>query len=479
MERNLTFYTFYYLISLIAMRVCGILAKILLARSITPYEYGLITLIILTIPNFLQFITNFCFYDILGHATDGRKYLSFSMIYGVLTTAILASVFLLFQTPIFTYLNIPSEYWELSYFIIFIVLLSITIRSIISGFLRGIRKHAYAATLSAEPSILRVLFIGIAVYLFGINNFYWIIILFALPPLLTIIPVIIMKFNELGISLKKIEIPNSQMMVFGLSFFILNLWLGVTQQINSLIISHELGITWQGYFDVSLSAVAVITFFSSAIYLISAPETTNDNNRSELLSKRGGFGDIGKILFSLCLLCVIIIFFYSHEIINLLFTEKYSVAGDYLIILAIGYTILFIQQYSSYLTISAEGKKGLTKLSLITAAGLVLLPILTHFMICYLGFLGAYLSIAIFIVYYTIATILISTNRIPLLLLSVKADRLFLSVLGTFLILYVSHFSFIPGTVISVLVFTTLILLLGYIESDTVLIMIGMQGKKA
>jgi len=151
MDRNLTFYTLFYLISLIAMRVCGIFAKILLARSITPYEYGLITLIILTIPNFMQFITNFCFYDILGHATDGKKYLGFSLIYGIISTIILALIFYMCHAPIFTFLNIPQDYWWIFYIIIFTVLFSVTIRGVITGYLRGIRKHTYAASLSAEP----------------------------------------------------------------------------------------------------------------------------------------------------------------------------------------------------------------------------------------------------------------------------------------------------------------------------------------
>jgi len=226
--------------------------------------------------------------------------------------------------------------------------------------------------------------------------FYAIIILFALPPFLTLIPVIIIKFRDLSLSVKSVELPNSQIMNFGLSFFILNLWMGVTQQINSIILSHELGIIWQGYFDVSLSAVAVITFFSSAIYMISAPETTIKNNRSELLLKRGGFGDIGKILFSMCLLCVLITYFYSYQIITFLFTEKYAIASDYLIILAIGYAVLFVQQFCSYLSVSDEGKKGLSKLSLVTVASLVFFPFFTYFMIFYFGFLGAYLATTIF-----------------------------------------------------------------------------------
>ena len=479
MERNLTFHTFFYLISLVMMRVCGILAKILLARPLTPYEYGLITLIVLTIPNIMQLITNFCFYDILGHGTDGKKYLGISLVYGILATVILGIIFFIFQETIFTFLNIPQAYWEMCCIVIFIVLFSVTIRGVLTGYLRGIRAHTYAASLSAEPSILRVIFLACAIYLFGIDDFYAIIILFALPPLITLIPVIIYKFRELSLSLKTILIPNRKMVMFGLSFFILSLWMGLTQMISSIVISHDLGIIWQGYYDVSLSTVAVITFFSSAIYLVSGPETTTTNNRSDLLKNKGGFGDIGKFLFSMCLLCVLILYFYSYQIITLLFTEKYAISSDYIIILAIGYAILFIQQYCAYLTISVEEEKGLSRLSIITIASLVLFPFFSHFMILNFNFMGAYLATTFFIIFYTIITIVLIRDRTPLALLFVKIDRLALSVLGTFLIIYILHFSLIPGILTSLVSFTSLIFLLGYVKKDIITDMVRLKSKKS
>jgi O-antigen/teichoic acid export membrane protein len=466
MQRNLSFYTFFYLISLVLMRICGILAKILLARSITPYEYGLITLIVLAIPGAMQLITNFCFFDILGHATEGKKYLGISLIYGSFSTVFLAIIFFVFRADIFTFLNIPKEYWEISYILLFVVLFTVTIRGMITGYLRGIRNHVFAATFSAEPSIIRILFIVFGVYLVGIDNFYAIFILFALPPLITLIPVIIFKFQELRVSLKSILLPNREMAMFGFSFFILTVWLSLSLSINSVIISHDLGIVWQGYWDVSLSMVTVITFFSSAIYLVSAPETTLNNNRSELLLKPGGFGDIGKILLSMCLLCVLIIYFYSYQLITLLFTKNYAIASDYLIILAIGYTVLFIQQYCAFLNISTEGDKNLSNLSLITIFSIIIFPFFTHFMILYFGFMGAYLATTIFIILFTIITMVMIEDRTPLLLLLKKIDRLILSVFGTFLILYLLHLPLIPGILTSLVLFTLLIFSLGYVDWD-------------
>ncbi len=405
MEKNLSLYTFYYFMSLILMRASGIIAKILLARSITPYEYGLITLIVLALPGTMQLFTNFCFFDVLGHATEGKKYFSFSLIYGTITTALLAVIIFLFPEPIFTFLNIPPGSWSLLSVILIGVLFAVTIGGDITGILRGVRNHSLAASFSMAPSILRVVFILFAIYIFGMTDFYLILGIFALPALIVLIPVIIIKRKTISSSLQSVFVPTKGMMVFGFSFFILNAWLSFSQHINSIVISHDLGVTWQGYYDVSMSMVAVLTFFSAAVYMISAPETTVKNDRSDILLKRGGFGDIGKSLFSLCLLCVIIIYFYAHQLTVLLFTKDYTIAGDYLIILAIGYTVLFIQQYVAFLNIAAEGEKGVSRLSLITIGSLVIFPFFTHFMILNFKFMGVYLATTIFIICYTLVTI--------------------------------------------------------------------------
>ena len=465
MERNLSFYTFYYILSLVVMRGSGILAKILLARSITPYEYGLITLFVIALPGLFQNVTNFCFYDILGHATEGKKYLGFSLEYGAFATAFLAIIFFVFHTAIFSFLNIPSDYWSILYIILFTALFSITLCVVIMGYLRGSRNYSLASSLSAAPSILRVIFIFFALYIFGIENFLVIIIIFTLPLLFVLISSIVMTFRTIVESLKAISIPSWDMFIFGFSFFILSSWVGLSQQITSVLISHKLGVEYQGYFDVSLSLVGVLTFFSAAIYLISAPETTAKDYLSDNLHRKGGFGDLGRIFFSLTLLCVIIIYFYSYPLISLVYTSNYALAADYLYILAIGYAVLFVQQFISFLNISSD-RYGISRLSLVTVASILVFPVFTYMMISYFQFLGAYLASTIFILMYTLVTILLLKDRTPMFLILKKIDRLILSVSGTVLIIYMLHLSLIPGMITATVVFSVLTIASGYLDRD-------------
>jgi O-antigen/teichoic acid export membrane protein len=467
MKKSLSFYALYYLLSLVLIRVCGILARILMARSITPYEYGLITLIVLTLPGFLQIITNFCFFDMLGHATEGKKYFGFTLIYGTVTTAVITLVVFLFREPIFSFLNIPSDFWLL-YVLVFIgTLFTVTIIADISSMLRGMRNHTLNVSFSLAPNILRVAFIFLAIYIFGITNFNQNLIIFALPPFIVLIGVLIVKRKAILSSLQSISIPTKEMMIFGFSFFILNAWLSLSQHINSIVISHDLGVIWQGYFDISLSIVAVISFLSTAIYLVAAPETTAEANNSEILHRKGGFGDIGRLLFSMCILCVLIIYFYSHQIVTLLFSSRYSIAGDYLIILAIGYTVLFIQQYCAFLTISSEGDR-VSKLMVLTVVSIMAFPFITHFMILNFQFMGAYLATTLLIIIYTAFSLLFIKDTRPLKLLVFKLDRLVFSLAGTFLILYFLQLSLFAGLFVSTVSFFIFIVILGYVDKNII-----------
>jgi O-antigen/teichoic acid export membrane protein len=362
-------------------------------------------------------------------------------------------------------LNIPTQFWVLWSSVLVGVLLSVTLGGVITGILRGERSHSLAASFSAAPSIFRLIFIIAAIYVLGITDFYQILLIFALPPIVALILVLIYKRNAIYSSFQSISFPDRKILLFGFSFFILNAWVSLGQNINSVVISHELGIIWQGYFDVSMSFVAVISFFSGAIYLISAPETTANSNRSEILNKRGGFADIGRLLFSMCLLSVLIIYFYSHQLIGVLFSSSYAPAGDYLIIVAIGYTVLFVQQYCAYLSISSE-KEGVSRLTILTIVCIAAFPLFTYLMIQSFRFMGAYLAMTGLIIIYTIITLLLIKDKTPLKLLFTKPVRLVLSVAGTFLILFFLPLPLFAGLIVSTVSFFSMIVLFGYVDKS-------------
>jgi O-antigen/teichoic acid export membrane protein len=275
-----------------------------------------------------------------------------------------------------------------------------------------------------------------------------------------------------------ITLPHREMFLFGFSFFILAVWVGLSQQITSVVISHDLGVEWQAYYDVSLSIATVITFFSSAIYLISAPETTTKDYTSDVLNKKGGLGDVGRLFFSVSLLCVIVIYFYSQQLISLLFTSRYLPSAEFLYLLAIGYTVLFVQQYISFLSISSD-RRGISRLVLLTVASILLFPLFSHILITYFQFFGAYLASALFIFGYTLVTILLIKDRSPFFLLMKKIDRLTLSILGTCIVVYFFHLPLLLGIIVATIVYSVLIVGSGYLDKEMMMDMLSFKKKRA
>ncbi|KAF1075587.1 lipopolysaccharide biosynthesis protein [Methanogenium sp. MK-MG] len=476
MDRNLSFYALFYVGSLVLMRLCGMIAKIILARAITPFEYGIIMLIVITLPAILQLGTNFCFFDILGHAGEGRKYFGFSLIYGIAATGVVGLIFFTFPVQICNFLNLPVDMWPFLFSVLILVLLSVTLSVDIMGLLRGKKNHSFAAAISTAPGVLRLVLVFLAVTVLGISQFDEIFIIFALPPFLVLLAVIFRKGKTIIGSIHSFQIPSRKMLTFGFSVYVIGIWVTLCQNLNKIVISHDLGIEFQAFFDVSLTLAAVITFFSSALYLISVPESTGTEDKSRLLNRPGGLGEIGRLLFAMTMFCVLILFFYAKDLIELLFSADYSPAGDYILLIAIGYVFIFIQQFIAYVNVSFH-EKSTKPFVLITVISLLVFPLFSHFMIMSFGFLGAYLAFIIVLVLYCIATIYVSQDIEPLRVLFHGVAYLIISFVAVFLVLFMGDFSVFPGIILSSFMYAGLIFATGYLDVSIVRDFIGRTKK--
>lgn len=463
MERNLSFYTLFYVGSLVLMRFCGIITKIILARALTPFEYGVIILLVISLPAIFQLVTNCCLFDILGHASEGRRYFGFSLVYGTLATAAVGLVLFAFPVQICTFLNIPADMWPFFFSTLLIVLLSITLSVDIMGLLRGKKNHSFAAAISAAPGLLRLILIFFAVAVFGIYDFDILFVIFAIPPLIVLLAAFIWKAKTIFGSIQTIQIPSRKIMVFGFSVYIIGIWITLCQNLNKIVISHDLGIEYQAFFDVSLTLAAVITFFSSALYLISVPESTGTTDKSLLLNRRGGLGDIGRLLFAMSMFCVLILIFYAKELIILLFSADYAPAGDYILLIAVGYVFIYIQQFIAYVNVSFY-EKSTKPFVLITIVSLLVFPIFSHGMIEAFGFMGAYLAFIIILMIYCIATMYVSQDNEPLRVLFHKFSYLIVSCAAVFLMLFIGRFSLFPGILASSLLYAGILFVTGYLD---------------
>jgi len=454
---------------MVVMRVSGILTKIVLARAITPYEYGIITFVVISLPNMFQLFTIFCLYELLSHSKEGKRYFGFSVFYGAIMSLFIGGIMFIFHKRIFAFLNLPLKEWQILFLGFFIVLISNAILADMLGILRGLRRYSLTSILSSSTSVLKLLLILIAVYLLNITDFNTLLIIFALSPSIVLIGVLMKEWRKISPYIKNIKMPSKKMFFFGFSVFIVSLFGGLNQAISKIVVSHDLGIEYQGYFDVSFTLLAILTFSFGAMQFISIPEATDAKNKKDLLFKTGGLGDIVRALFSFLLFGVILLYFYPHSFVDLLFSHEYIIAADYVPILAVGYIFLFIQQFLAYVNISVgENTKEYRQLIFITLILLIISPFVTHFLIQVQGFIGAYISTTLFLILYSLVTILSSRDLSPLHAISFRIERLFIAVLITSILLIYFEPSLLIGIVLSSITYALLVFSLGYLKKEQI-----------
>ena len=470
MKKTLLFYSIFFFCLLILQRASGFIVKILLASAISPYDYGLITMVAISIPGMLQLVTNLNFYQILSHSTEGKKYFGFSVIFGVALVIIVSVLLFVFNKEFFAYLNIPTDQADFFLVMIIITLFAQSIIMDFQGLFTGLKFYARPAILMAVPSLIRLVIVA-ALMVLNIYSFEIIILIFTLSSVLPFIFFIgSEKYRKFLPLIKTMEVPPKTIFLFGLSVFFIGQFSTILLFLNRIVISHEFGMIWQGYYDISLTLAGIILFALGTMSFIAIPEATDSTSSS--INRKGGLGDVTRAFFCLAILFSVIICYYSDYIVTTLFSTDYLIAGQYLPILTIGFIFLFIQTFLASITLSTT-KNSKDFLPLIVG-GVILLPI-SYFLTVFLinvfrtlgygnGFVGGYVSTTLILIVWTVFTILFSKDRSPLKVLFEKGERLIMAVVITSMIIFFLHPAPLTGIFLSVIVYTLLVLLSGYLN---------------
>lgn len=472
MKKNLTFYSVLFIIFLILQRGSGLFTKLILANSITPYEYGLITLIAFSLPALFQILICLNFHNILSHSINGREYFGFAIIFSLVMGLIISLVLLYSQNIFFDYLNISSEYRQLFYFAIIISMFSMGIVVDFQGFLTGLRLYSMPGIIVAIPSLARLGFL-LVLFMIGEFCFETIILFFAISNAFPLIYLFLSRKRRFYLSyIKSIKIPPKKMLAFGTALFIVGSYSTIGIILIKIVISHNLGIVWQGYFDVSLTLASIVIFFLGTMNFIAVPEATNSNKES--IHHKSELGEITRLLFSFLIFFFIVMYFYSEFIARIFFSEEYIIASEYCWILVVGYIFLYIQNYLANLNISyaKTPKEYLTQ----AIFPLLLLPLFfyfTDFMIEILkqngfgnGFLGPYISYCLLAMVFTFITIFYSKDLTHLNTFLYKSEKLIISFAITFGILFLLHPPALIGILGSFIIFIILLAGSGYLEKN-------------
>jgi O-antigen/teichoic acid export membrane protein len=470
--RTLTFYSGLFILLVLLQRGSGIIIKIILANTITPYEYGLITLIALTLPGFFQLLTTLHLPQILSHSEEGRRYFGFSLLVSTLMGALISGILFLFRDAFFTYLNIPLEHQDLFYIAIVISLFSLTVLADFEAYYTGMKQYAFPGITMTLPSVIR-LFIILALLVARMYSFDLILLVFALSNALPLLLLLALRrYRDQYRSSLPVTIPTGRIFAFGIALFIFGSLNSFGISIIKMIVSHDLGVVWQGYFDVSLTLTSFFFFATGTMTFLSIPEATTADSRR--IYEKGGLGDVSRALFALMFLIFIVLLLYPDFLVNLLFSGAYLEASRYVAILAVGNLFIFVQVFIANLNLSfARDSREYLPIALIPLLMLPLYAVLTQALISSFGgwgygngFVGAYVSSTLLLGVSTLLTLLVVKEKHPLRVLLHRMGRLLGSTLAVILLLVAAHPPPLIGILAALVLFPALVLLTGYVSPD-------------
>jgi O-antigen/teichoic acid export membrane protein len=397
------------------------------------------------------------------------------MIATILLVTVFSVIVWTIKDQFFAYLNLPKEGWDLFYFIIIISLLTVGILSNIIGLYTGLKIYALPGILGTLPTIVRLLVIICLIFL-GITSLPIILAVFALSGVVPLLLVFLSREQRKYLSLiSSIQIPDRKIFAFGTAVFIIGAYSSIGQYIVKIVLSHEIGVLWQGYYDISLTLASLIMFALGTVSYISIPEATNPDKKG--IYQKGGLADVTRGFFALAVLFVLLLYFYSDYLVMILFSENYLIGAKYVFILAIGFLFLYIQTFLANLNLSFS--QDIRDYVMLGVMPLVLLPFfffLTQFLIVFTqergydnGFIGAYISYTLLLIILTLVTIAYCRDRTPIRLIFHKIDRMILSIVITALFIVLVHPSPLAGIIGATILFVTLVAVTGYVNKTMIL----------
>jgi len=462
---------------LILQRGAGFLTKLVMANSVTPYEYGIITLVAISIPGMLQIITNLNFFQILSHSEHGRDYFGFALLSSLVLVSLSSLILYMFSDEIFAYLNLPPHQSGLYLTAIVVSMFCISAVLDFQGVFNGMKLYSAPGILEAIPSVARLITVCILMGI-GVTSVAIYIVVFALSNAIPLLYIAISRYTPALLkSAITIQIPSKKMFGFGTAVFIAGNFTNFGQYFNRIVVSHELGVEWQGFYDVSQTLATSMIFAISTMVLITVPEATSLEN--QVLHENEGLGGVTRGLFALVLFFALLLCFFSKFLVITIFSSDYAPAAEYVYIIAIGYIFFFIQFFLSQVNLSwAKRGREYILLTVIPLCLIPLIPFVTSYLIALYrsagygnGFIGAYVSFTLFLVLLTILTILICKDLSPIRILLKKVDRLILSLALPSLLICYLRLSPVIGIFLFASMFGILIFATGYLRKELILSM--------
>ncbi|AKG92422.1 Polysaccharide biosynthesis protein [Geoglobus ahangari] len=465
MRRNLAFYSLLVMFITVLMKISGLLSKIVITKYLSPLEYGILTFVTISLPLMFQFVTNLSFFNLLSHSKKGKHYFKFSLFYVILSCAVIIALFYIFLDKILTMFEISPDYAQITFLTFSLLLFPMSVSVVLMGLFRGLRKYSVATITSSLPTFLKFVFIAILAVTLQKLTLNLTILATVISTWVALLAIVAYEWQTIKSSIHtKYFLPKLDMFLFSLSIFTVGSYGTLLQIIGRLIIAYDIDVTYQGYLDISITLMTLLSIPMIALSFLTIPEATSANTKEELLT--GEINDVARLLLSILVFLVIIVSIYPHELIMFLFSSKYSPAAEYVVFLAVGSIFMFIQQFIAYVEISFyETLSEYRPFVIFTIACLVLFLATTHILVILFGFIGVYVSNLLFKVVYFAGSLKVSSKKTAKIFLT-KIERLTISTVATisFLLVTKGTLNFIFEIAIAAIIFTLLVVKTKYFD---------------
>lgn len=195
---------------------------------------------------------------------------------------------------------------------------------------------------------------------------------------------------------------------YGTYLILVNIAALIIGYIDIISITYFRNLTEVGYYNIALPTAYSLLFFSSAIFAVLLPMSSELRARKDRKRLNEGVSLLYRYALLIVLPFVLMFFMFSKEIINILFGAKYLPAQPALSILSIGVLFYIFSNINNTLFYSFDKPKTASKVSFVGAGfnlviNLILVP--------QIGFVGAAISSAVcFFIMFMFSLKLISRN---------------------------------------------------------------------
>ncbi|PIN75617.1 hypothetical protein COV18_02105 [Candidatus Woesearchaeota archaeon CG10_big_fil_rev_8_21_14_0_10_37_12] len=350
------------------LSLCGLfflyLFRLVLARNLTPEEYGLfysVLSLVITLHLFKDPGLKYALIKYVSEFFPHKKFQQINRIFSltILTwtgTSFIFSAILILLAPWLTqtYFKQESAYFLI---IFFSIAYFWTGDYIIAYIFQGIQKMALFAAVDASRSFL-YLIITFSTFHFYSHSLIFPAIAYAVTPIiLTIIylPFLKKQLPQLKLTLKVPFQFVKKMTTFGIPLSITNISYTFLQQISILILTYFGSLKDVGLLNVALPTAALLVTLSSSLLYVVFPMSSELTSRGHINQLKKGLFLLYKYSFMILLPASLLLFAFSDLAILTLFGEKYIEATTALMILTFG-SLFWVLANINFTVLAGIGK---------------------------------------------------------------------------------------------------------------------------